>query len=63
VGEILAAADLSADFYFDSAYQDRTDRWSNGRIAPMGDAAFCPRCLPARVPRSPWQPTTSSPAN
>jgi 2-polyprenyl-6-methoxyphenol hydroxylase-like FAD-dependent oxidoreductase len=26
VGEILAAADSSADFYFDSVYQVRTDR-------------------------------------
>jgi 2-polyprenyl-6-methoxyphenol hydroxylase-like FAD-dependent oxidoreductase len=46
VGEILAAADSSADFYFDSVYQVRTDRYSNGRIASMGDAAFCPS-LPA----------------
>ena len=36
---------MSADFYFDSVCQVRTDRWSNGRIALIGDAAFCPTLL------------------
>ncbi len=43
--DILAAADSSGDFYFDSICQVRTDRWSNGRVGLIGDAAFCPSLL------------------
>jgi 2-polyprenyl-6-methoxyphenol hydroxylase-like FAD-dependent oxidoreductase len=30
------------DFYFDSMSQIQMDRWSNGRVAIVGDAAYCP---------------------
>ncbi|GCE46237.1 2-polyprenyl-6-methoxyphenol hydroxylase-like FAD-dependent oxidoreductase [Thermosporothrix hazakensis] len=30
------------DFYFDSVSQIHMDRWSAGRIALLGDAAYCP---------------------
>ena len=43
--DILAAADLCGDLYFDSVCQIRTDRWSNDRVALIGDAAFCPSLL------------------
>ncbi|MER7464909.1 FAD-dependent monooxygenase [Streptomyces sp. NPDC097981] len=33
------------DFYFDSVGQVRMDSWSRGRIALVGDAAFCPSSL------------------
>ena len=33
------------DFYFDSMSQTRMDRWSNGRVALVGDAAFCPSAM------------------
>ena len=31
----------ATDFYFDSLSQVRMDRWSNGRVALVGDAAYC----------------------
>ena len=43
--DILAAADSSGDLYFDAVCQVRTDRWSNDRVALIGDAAFCPSLL------------------
>jgi 2-polyprenyl-6-methoxyphenol hydroxylase-like FAD-dependent oxidoreductase len=42
---ILEAMDFSDDFYFDPVCQVRTDRWSSGRVALIGDAAFCPSLL------------------
>jgi 2-polyprenyl-6-methoxyphenol hydroxylase-like FAD-dependent oxidoreductase len=30
------------DFYFDSMSQIQMDRWSQGRVALVGDAAYCP---------------------
>ncbi|MCX5342495.1 FAD-dependent monooxygenase [Streptomyces atratus] len=33
------------DFYFDSVSQVRMDRWSRGRVALLGDAAYCPSSL------------------
>ncbi|MFJ8211244.1 FAD-dependent monooxygenase [Streptomyces sp. NPDC096033] len=33
------------DFYFDSVGQVRMDSWSRGRVALLGDAAYCPSPL------------------
>lgn len=39
--ELLDAALADPDFYFDALGQVRMDSWSNGRIALVGDAAWC----------------------
>lgn len=41
VPELLQYMDEANDFYFDSISQIRMDRWSAGRVALLGDAAFC----------------------
>jgi 2-polyprenyl-6-methoxyphenol hydroxylase-like FAD-dependent oxidoreductase len=41
VPELLEYMDEANDFYFDSISQIRMDRWSNGRVALLGDAGFC----------------------
>ena len=38
---ILDELDRAADLYFDSVSQIKIDNWSRGRIALVGDAAFC----------------------
>lgn len=38
---ILAALDDTPDLYFDQISQVKMDRWSKGRIALVGDAAYC----------------------
>jgi len=38
---ILEALDRADELYFDRVSQIRMPRWSNGRIALIGDAAFC----------------------
>ncbi|GLZ78298.1 FAD-binding monooxygenase [Actinorhabdospora filicis] len=38
---VLDAMGDSDDFYFESIGQMRLDRWSRGRIAALGDAAYC----------------------
>ena len=38
---ILDELDRAQDLYFDSVSQIRMDTWSRGRIALVGDAAFC----------------------
>jgi 2-polyprenyl-6-methoxyphenol hydroxylase-like FAD-dependent oxidoreductase len=38
---ILAALDTCNDLYFDRVSQIRMDAWSRGRVALVGDAAFC----------------------
>jgi len=38
---ILAELDRTDELYFDRVSQIRMDRWSQGRIALVGDAAFC----------------------
>jgi 2-polyprenyl-6-methoxyphenol hydroxylase-like FAD-dependent oxidoreductase len=38
---ILAELDRSPQLYFDRVSQIRMDRWSQGRVALVGDAAFC----------------------
>jgi 2-polyprenyl-6-methoxyphenol hydroxylase-like FAD-dependent oxidoreductase len=35
----------ASDFYFDDISQIRMDRWSNGRVALVGDAAFAPTLI------------------
>ncbi|MBI3249968.1 MAG: FAD-dependent monooxygenase [Deltaproteobacteria bacterium] len=35
----------ASDFYFDDISQIRMDRWSNGRVALVGDAAFGPTLI------------------
>ena len=42
---ILAALDASDDVYFDRVSQIRMNVWSRGRVALVGDAAFCPSLL------------------
>ncbi|MFF0369368.1 FAD-dependent monooxygenase [Micromonospora sp. NPDC005087] len=44
-GELLAAMPDAPDFYFDSYGQVRMDTWSTGRVALLGDAAWCPSPL------------------
>lgn len=39
--KILAALDAAEDLYFDRVSQIRMPRWSIGRVALAGDAAFC----------------------
>ncbi len=38
---VLAALDATDDFYFDVLRQVRMERWSRGRVALAGDAAWC----------------------
>ena len=38
---ILAAMDDAAEIYFDTVSQIRMPRWTNGRVALVGDAAAC----------------------
>jgi 2-polyprenyl-6-methoxyphenol hydroxylase-like FAD-dependent oxidoreductase len=42
---ILAALDASDDVYFDRVSQIQMSVWSRGRVALVGDAAFCPSLL------------------
>jgi len=37
----LKMMDEAPDFYFDSISQIKMDRWSEGRTALLGDAAYC----------------------
>jgi 2-polyprenyl-6-methoxyphenol hydroxylase-like FAD-dependent oxidoreductase len=39
--DILGALDRTEELYFDRVSQIRMDRWSRGRVALTGDAAFC----------------------
>jgi 2-polyprenyl-6-methoxyphenol hydroxylase-like FAD-dependent oxidoreductase len=41
LSQILAALDTCDDLYFDRISQIRMDAWSHGRVALVGDAAFC----------------------
>ncbi|WIB60171.1 FAD-dependent monooxygenase [Curtobacterium sp. MCLR17_007] len=38
---VLDAIDLADDLYFESIAQVRAPRWSSGRVALLGDAAYC----------------------
>ncbi|PXX58059.1 2-polyprenyl-6-methoxyphenol hydroxylase-like FAD-dependent oxidoreductase [Nocardia tenerifensis] len=42
VPRLLGELDQTASFYFDSITQLRLDTWSRGRVAVVGDAAYCP---------------------
>jgi len=43
--KIVAALDSIDDVYFDRVSQIQMDGWSRGRVALVGDAAFCPSLL------------------
>jgi 2-polyprenyl-6-methoxyphenol hydroxylase-like FAD-dependent oxidoreductase len=43
--KILAALDKVEHIYFDRVSQIRINRWSEGRVALIGDAAYCPSLL------------------
>ncbi len=43
--EFLKRLDSATDFYFDSVSQIQMNSWSKGRVALLGDAAFCPSLL------------------
>ena len=40
--ELLESALADPDFYFDACAQVHMNSWSNGRVALVGDAAWCP---------------------
>jgi len=42
VPRLLAAMETAPDFYFDALMQIEMERWSRGRVALVGDAAYCP---------------------
>ncbi|MFF4370622.1 FAD-dependent monooxygenase [Streptomyces sp. NPDC001594] len=42
---LLEQMSQAPDFYFDSVGQVRMDGWSRGRVALLGDAAYCPSSL------------------
>ncbi|MFC4147139.1 FAD-dependent monooxygenase [Micromonospora mangrovi] len=44
-GELLAVMADAPDFYFDAYGQVHAQRWSAGRVALLGDAAWCPSPL------------------
>ena len=50
VPDLLRAAD---DFYFDALVQVHMDNWILGRIALVGDAAYCPSRSPGWAPALP----------
>ena len=39
---LMEQLDSAPDFYFDAIAQVELDRWSDGRVGLLGDAAFCP---------------------
>lgn len=43
--EILDRMDAAEDFFFDSVSQVHMPSWSSGRVALVGDAAYCPSLL------------------
>jgi 2-polyprenyl-6-methoxyphenol hydroxylase-like FAD-dependent oxidoreductase len=42
---LLREMQYAPDFYFDSVGQVHMDTWSRGRVALLGDAAYCPSSL------------------
>jgi 2-polyprenyl-6-methoxyphenol hydroxylase-like FAD-dependent oxidoreductase len=44
-GRILEELERAQDLYFDRVSQIKMERWSQGRVALVGDAAFCPSLL------------------
>jgi 2-polyprenyl-6-methoxyphenol hydroxylase-like FAD-dependent oxidoreductase len=47
-GEIIDTLRAAEDFYFDTVSQIRMSRWSVGRVALVGDAAYAPSFLSGR---------------
>ena len=45
VPRLLEAMRSASDFYFDRVAMARVDCWANGRVALLGDAAYCPSPL------------------
>lgn len=45
IPELLDRMERATDFFLDSVSQIRMDSWSKGRIALVGDAAYCPTLL------------------
>lgn len=45
IPDLLARMEAVPDFFFDSVSQIRMDTWHKGRIALIGDAAYCPTLL------------------
>jgi 2-polyprenyl-6-methoxyphenol hydroxylase-like FAD-dependent oxidoreductase len=45
VPQLLEAAEQADDFYLDSLVQIQLQSWSSGRVALIGDAAWCPTPL------------------
>ena len=45
---IISAIDETQDVYFDKVGQIKAPRWSDGRVAMIGDAAYCPTPLTGR---------------
>lgn len=43
--ELLSRMDAADDFYFDSVSQIKMESWSEGRVALVGDACYCPSLL------------------
>ncbi|HEY5779855.1 MAG TPA: FAD-dependent monooxygenase, partial [Terrimicrobiaceae bacterium] len=43
--QILAAMDSCDEVYFDRVSQIKMEKWSQGRVGLVGDAAFCPSLL------------------
>ncbi|MFJ9818545.1 FAD-dependent monooxygenase [Streptomyces sp. NPDC101151] len=43
--QLLREMRYAPDFYFDSVAQVRMETWSRGRVALVGDAAYCPSSL------------------
>lgn len=41
VPQLLADMEVAPDFYFDSVCQVKLEQWSKGRVALLGDAAYC----------------------
>lgn len=39
--QLVAQVETAPDFYFDSCQQVKLPRWSRGRVALLGDAAYC----------------------
>lgn len=53
-GELLDVALADPDFYFDACAQVHMPSWSTGRVALVGDAAWCPSPASGR-----WSPPYS----
>jgi 2-polyprenyl-6-methoxyphenol hydroxylase-like FAD-dependent oxidoreductase len=45
VPRLIEAMGSAQNFYFDRVAMARMDRWANGRVALLGDAAYCPSPL------------------